>query len=77
MDAPYWDNKALPALPHYFICNFLIIFLKINAFLVWFEKGENKFAKRRIRTRVCCVKLSTTHMLPSAPLVLMIVDRLM
>ncbi len=44
---------------------------------VKFEKGEKKFAKRRIRTRVVRVKRGTTHILPSATLELTTVNRLL
>ncbi len=70
MDATlFWDNTALPTptltLPDTSISTFGLFpsfLLKINAFLVWFEKGEKKkFTKRRIRTRVDRIKMSKTH----------------
>ncbi len=44
--------------------------------LFWFEKGEKKFAKRQSRTRVDRVKMSATHILPSAPVKPMTIDHL-
>ncbi len=40
-----------------------------------FEKGENKFGKRRVQTRADRVKKTTAHTLPSAPLELMNYNR--
>ncbi len=60
----------------YFIFNFLLFpsfLLKINAFLMWFEKGEKKLSKRRIQTWVDHVKSNMTRVLPSAPRELTIV----
>jgi len=42
-----------------------------------FEKGEKKFAKRRIQTRVDRIKMSRIYILPSAPLELMTANSLL
>ncbi len=62
----------------YFIFNFLIIsfiFIENKCFsdVIWNLKREFFFAERRIRT---CVKMSTTYVLPSAPLKLKISNHL-
>ncbi len=78
---PYWDNKAFSTPTRYFIFNFLLIdliFIEIKIiFLMWFEKGEKKFANRQIRTWVDLVKMSMTRNLPSAPLELITADGLL
>ncbi len=87
MDATLLGHKALPTptltLPDTLFSTFWLnpsFLLKINAFLMWFEiwKGrEKKFANRRIWTRVDRVKMSTAHILPSAPLELTTVNSLL
>ncbi len=62
----------------YFIFNFLVISLiffknKCLYDVIWDLKREKKkFGKRRIRTLVDSVKMTTVHALPSVPLDLMI-----
>ncbi len=44
--------------------------------MIWnFKREEKKFAKRQIRTQVDLIYKSMTHILPSAPLELMIIWR--
>ncbi len=57
---PYWDNKALPH--NFLIISFIFIENKCFCDVIWnYEKVEKNFARRRIRTRVDRVKMSTTY----------------
>ncbi len=80
---PYTYPTPTPPLPHTFIFNFLIIsfiFIENKYFsdVIWNLKRERKkLVKRWFRTRVNHIKMSTTHILPSAALELITVNNIL